>query len=73
MMDLSFYIPVVIFNGNMFEAYLNDDDNIILESMNHIVYKFNYSSPVYPNNKHLVDILTYDELENLKACFDMKF
>lgn len=56
--DVSFYTPLVVVNGNLFEAYLDDQGEMCVEEKNHIAFRLNYASPSYDKSRYLVDIVT---------------
>jgi hypothetical protein len=62
--DATFYSPVVLVDGKLFESYIDENNNIKLEESDHIVYSFNYVSPKYSNKQYLVDIVTLNGLNN---------
>lgn len=45
------YEPVIIFDGELFEAFLNSKEEIEVQESNYIQVSFNYLSPNYKNRK----------------------
>lgn len=72
---LYYYEPVVIFDGEIFEAFLNSSNEIEVQESNYIQVSFNYLSPCYKNRKlgYIVHIVQsshlQDFLDNRKKCF----
>lgn len=62
--DIVFYTPVVVVDGILFEAYLNEDDDVEVKPSSHIVFNLNYASPSYKRKSYLVDIVTLNGLED---------
>lgn len=44
-------IPIVIFDGNLFEVFYSDENNISVQQINYIPIELNYSSPNYKSGK----------------------
>lgn len=65
--SIEFFEPIVVFKGQMFEAYLNDQDELELNEIGHIPIVFNRISPNYDRYGYLVDIVKVEELSNLLA------
>jgi len=65
--SIEFFEPVIVFKGQMFEAYLNDQDELELNEINHIPIIFNRISPNYDRHDYLVDVVRVEELSNLLA------
>lgn len=63
--SIDFFEPIVIFNGRVFEAYLNNQDELELNEINHIPVLFNRISPKYDRYNYLIDVITVKELPNL--------
>lgn len=61
--DAVFYTPLVVLDGCMFEAYLNDNDEIEIAESDFLTYSFNYASPSYDSNSYLVDVVTVKGLD----------
>lgn len=62
--DIVFYSPLIIVNSRLFEAYLNENNEINVNEVDHIVYSFNYASPNYASKQYFVDIVTLSGLDN---------
>jgi len=65
--SIEFFEPIVVFKGQMFEAYLNKQDELQLNEINHIPIIFNRISPNYDRHDYLVDVVKVEELSNLLA------
>ena len=65
--SIEFFEPIVVFKGQMFEAYLNKQDELKLNEINHIPIIFNRISPNYNRHGYLVDVVRVEELSNLLA------
>ena len=63
--SIEFFEPIVVFKGQMFEAYLNKQDELQLNEINHIPIIFNRISPNYDRHDYLVDVVKVEELSNL--------
>ena len=63
--SIEFFEPIVIFDGLMFEAYLNKQNELELDEINHIPVFFNRISPKYDRNNYIIDVITIKELPNL--------
>lgn len=61
---LYYYEPVIIFNGTLFEAYLNDDDCMEINEVNQLQVAFNYLSPNYACSKYIVQFVTVNSLSD---------
>ena len=62
--SIEFFEPIIIFKGQMLEAYLNDQDELELNEINHIPIIFNRISPNYDRYGYLVDVVKVEELPN---------
>ena len=63
--SIEFFEPIIIFDGLMLEAYLNKQNELELNEINHIPILFNRVSPKYNRGNYIVDVLTIKELPNL--------
>lgn len=63
--SIEFFEPIVIFDGLMCEAYLNKQNELELNEINHIPVLFNRISPKYDRYNYIIDIITIKELPNL--------
>ncbi len=63
--SIEFFEPIVIFDGLMCEAYLNKQNELELNEINHIPVLFNRISPKYKRNNYIIDVITIKELPNL--------
>jgi len=62
--DFTFYVPLIILDGELLDVFLDDDNNLELVEKNHILYRFNYQSPSYDEDSYMVDIIRIDEIDN---------
>jgi hypothetical protein len=64
--EISIYIPVVIVNGRLFEAYNSVSKEIAVDEVNHIPVELHYSSPKYSKSVYGVtyfpEVITFDYL-----------
>ena len=63
--SIEFFEPIVIFDGLMCEAYLNEQNELELNEIDHIPILFNRISPKYDRNNYIIDVITIKELPNL--------
>jgi hypothetical protein len=63
--SIELFEPIVIFNGLRCEAYLNEQNELELDEINHIPIFFNRISPKYNRTNYIVDVVTIKELPNL--------
>ena len=56
--------PIIIFDGDLYEAFLDEKDDIKLEKVNRILVSFDYKSPAYNRYSYGVQIITLPELQN---------
>lgn len=63
--SIDFFEPIIIFDGLMCEAYLNEQNELELNEINHIPVLFNRISPKYDRYNYIIDIITIKELPNL--------
>ena len=63
--SIDFFEPIVIFDGLMCEAYLNEKNELELNEINHIPILFNRISPKYDRDNYIIDVITIKELPNL--------
>ena len=62
---INFIDPIIVLDGLLYEAYLNQKNGLELKESGHIPVSFGYISPAYKRYDYLVDIVTLDELPNL--------
>lgn len=71
---LAIYIPVVIFNGKLFEVYNDEKGEIILNASQYIPIEMQYSSPKYNEggfyNSYFPDLITLDYLTEYLKIID---
>jgi hypothetical protein len=60
-----FVDPIVVIGGLLYEAYLNEKDELELDEVDHMLVSFGYISSEYQRRSNLVDIVTVKELPNL--------
>lgn len=67
--SVTFIEPVVILDGLLYEAYLNKDNEFIVNKISHIPVCFGYLSPAYSRSdyygNYLVEVVTMDALSDL--------
>ncbi len=67
--DFRLYEPLVILNGRLFEAYLDVEDKLTIQEVNHIPISFGYLSNQYKHSEefldYVVEIVTIDKLSDL--------
>ncbi|MGY4794886.1 hypothetical protein ACVNNN_07775 [Lysinibacillus fusiformis] len=76
--DLLFesFNPVVIVDGELYEAYLTEEDEVEIKDSKYIQVAFNYVSPNYfssvdeDNNEFLVHVVHFDYLEQFIVDFE---
>ena len=68
--SLTFVEPLVVLDGRLYEAYLDDDGQMKLDEVRHIPVSFGYVSAKYSRFGYLVEVVTIKELPNLltKKC-----
>lgn len=59
---ITFVDPLIILDGPLYEAYLNDDGQIILDEIQNIPVSFGYISSKYNRYGYLVEVVTIQEL-----------
>lgn len=62
---VTFVDPVVILDGLLYEAYLDDDAQLRLNEIEHIPISFAYVSGGYSRSRYLVEIVTLNKLPTL--------
>ena len=61
---LSYYEPIVLLKGDLFEAFIDENDEISLNRKDYIQTYFNYTSPYYKvKNRNVVHVITEEYLE----------
>jgi len=63
------YYPVVIFDGKLYEAYLDDRNKIVPQKADSIMVSFFYESPKYQDERFIVPIVTERYLSTF--CSDL--
>jgi len=67
--DLCFYYPLVVFQGTLYEAYLDDNNDMQVQEVDLVVTSFFYQSAEYKSEKFLIPIVTERALPNF--CSDL--
>ncbi|MBB6632617.1 hypothetical protein [Cohnella thailandensis] len=67
-----YYEPIIIFNGKLFEAYLNDEEAIEVTQVDYMQVSFNYLSPNYDKGRYIVQIVTTDYLSKFLEETELK-
>lgn len=60
---MSVFIPVVLLDGNLFEAFLDEQGEVQLEERDHIPVAFSYSSYKYDDSRYYPEVITLNGLE----------
>ena len=63
--EIYFIDPVVIFDGFLYEAYLNSKNDLEINEINYIPVSFGYISSEYSRFGYSVEVVRLDELNNL--------
>ena len=66
---INHYYPIVVFEGDLYEAYL-DNDEIFLRESNIIYVSFFYQSPKYEDGKYIIPVVKEKYLPQLIASLD---
>ncbi|WP_145050776.1 hypothetical protein [Paenibacillus xylanexedens] len=61
--DVQIFIPIVLVEGKLFEAYLNEQGNLELLESDYVPLNFSYDSPMYEKNIYYPEIMTIKGLE----------
>ncbi len=61
---INFFEPIIIFNGELYEAFLNNEEKISLKEVSRALVSFDYKSPAYQRFHYGVQIITFRELPN---------
>lgn len=56
--NVCIYYPVIIFDGKLYEAYLDDKNKINTQEVDSVIVSFYYESPKYEDERFLVPIMT---------------
>ena len=62
---ISFFEPIIVFDGQLFEAYINECDCLELNQINHIPVFFGYISSNYDRARYMVEIVTLEGFPEL--------
>ena len=60
-----FVIPMVIVNGELFEAYIDMNGSLVVERTDHLIYRQDYVSTVYDTHGFLVQLVQSDYLASV--------
>jgi len=63
--SINFIDPIIVLDGLLYEAYLNQKNELELKETSYIPVSFGYISPAYKRYDYLVDVVILDELPNL--------
>ncbi|EMQ2878948.1 hypothetical protein V9N52_004304, partial [Vibrio navarrensis] len=73
--DVVDYEPLVVVNGPLIECYLDDNDELVSQQVEHLQFALHYASPNYKAEQYMVDIVTLsslnDYLSKREKCLDM--
>lgn len=67
---ICFYYPVVIFEGKLYEAYLDDKNEIEAQETDSAMVSFYYESPKYQDERFIVPIVTEQFLPTFSSSLD---
>lgn len=72
---LTYIEPMIIVNGQLFESYLNQESELLVEKVNHIQFRFNYLSEHYKRrtNGYIINIVTMDYLSEYLKIRNKQF
>ncbi len=72
---LYYYEPLIVLNGQLFEAYLNKEDELDIVNREHIQFRFNYLSDYYKErmNGYIINIVTKQFLPEYIKLRSMQF
>lgn len=62
--DITFVDPIIILDGLLYEAYLDDDNHLVIDEITHLPVSFGYISKAY-GHEYLVEIVTFNTLAKL--------
>lgn len=65
-----YYYPMVIFDGKLYEAYLDDRNKIVVQEADSVMVSFFYESPKYQDERFVVPIVTERYLPTFFSCLD---
>lgn len=68
--SISFYYPMVILEGQLYEACLDDNNTIVLKEVEAVMVSFYYQSPKYEGEKLVVPIVTERFLPDFCTSMD---
>lgn len=62
--QINFYLPIVVLNGKLFQAKLDESGDVEIEETNYCPINLNYSSDNYSQERFFPEIVTIDEFES---------
>jgi len=65
---LCFLDHLIVLNGLLYEAYLDENDELYIHEIDHALVSFGYISVEYQRYRYLVDLVTLKELPNLLSA-----
>lgn len=68
--DVCFYYPTVIFDGKLYEAYLNEKNKIEAQEADFVIVSFFYQSLRYQDERFIVPIVTERYLPTFSSQLD---
>lgn len=68
--DICFFIPMVVVEGNLYECYLNDVNEVTAEQVSELVYIQNYESSQYGRISQSVYVVTLDGFPKIMEEFN---
>jgi hypothetical protein len=60
--SITFVDPLIVLDGALYEAYLDEDSQIKVDEVTHIPVSFGYISAKYSRYGYLIDVVTIEEL-----------
>jgi len=68
--SVCFYYPLIVFEGKLYESYLDNNNGIKIQEADSIMVSFFYESPKYQNVRFAVPIVTEKNLQNFCSHMD---
>lgn len=62
--DITFVDPIIVLDGLLYEAYLDDDNHLKIDEITHLPVSFGYISKAY-GHEYLVEIVTFNTFAKL--------
>ena len=68
--SVCFYYPMVVFDGKLYEAYLDNKNRIKAQEADSVMVSFFYESPKYKDERFIVPIVTERDLPTFCSLLD---